>query len=167
MKNTLLLIFTLATFLAVCPGCASIISKSSYPVNITSDPTGADISVTNSKGNVVYEGTTPAIVQLKAGAGYFSAQHYNVTFNKRGYETRTAPVNVKLDSWYLFGNIFFGGLVGWLIVDPITGAMYELEDLNVDLGSGAVSQAPTMNKLCIITLDQVPQHLRPRLVRIN
>ena len=32
----------------------------------------------------------------------------------------------KLDGWY-FGNLLFGGLIGMVIVDPITGAMYRLE----------------------------------------
>ncbi|KGQ53534.1 hypothetical protein IO44_11000, partial [Gallibacterium anatis str. Avicor] len=34
-------------------------------------------------------------------------------------------VTPKIDGWYI-GNILFGGIVGLLIVDPITGAMYKL-----------------------------------------
>lgn len=32
-----------------------------------------------------------------------------------------------MDGWYV-GNIIFGGLIGLLLVDPITGAMWKLPD---------------------------------------
>jgi len=54
-------------------------------------------------------------------------------------------VHVKLtvDGWY-FGNVLFGGLIGILIVDPATGAMYTLKpnELNINLISSAVSLIP-------------------------
>jgi hypothetical protein len=49
-----------------------------------------------------------------------------VTYTKNGYDTKTVPVEFKLDGWY-FGNILLGGLIGMLIIDPATGAMYKLE----------------------------------------
>jgi hypothetical protein len=33
-----------------------------------------------------------------------------------------------MDGWYI-GNILFGGLIGILIVDPLTGAMWKLDDV--------------------------------------
>ena len=68
---------------------------------------------------------------------------------------------------YLFGNIPLGGLIGWVIVDPITGAMWTLEDLNVDLVAESLSYIPTENKLWIVSLDQVPESPRQRMVRIH
>ena len=32
-----------------------------------------------------------------------------------------------MDGWYI-GNIVFGGLIGWLVVDPASGAMWKLQD---------------------------------------
>lgn len=167
MRNILTLLCSLAICLTACTGCASIVSKSNYPVNITSQPSDADITIVNKKGRVVYEGKTPTIVDLKAGAGFFQGQDYVVTFNKDGYETQTAQIERKLDNWYLFGNIAVGGFIGWLIVDPITGAMWVLEDVNVNLQPKPGSYLPTENKLYIVSLDQVPINLRPRMVRIR
>ena len=163
----LTLLCSLAICFTACTGCASIISKSNYPVNITSQPSGADITIVNKKGRVVYEGKTPTVVDLKAGAGWFQGQDYVVKFNKDGYETQTAQIEQKLDNWYLFGNIALGGLIGWVIVDPITGAMWVLEDVNVNLQPKPGSYLPTENKLHIVSLDQVPINLRPRMVRIR
>jgi hypothetical protein len=42
-----------------------------------------------------------------------------------------------LSGWY-FGNILIGGLIGLLIVDPLTGAMYDLEPENIEQSLTAV-----------------------------
>lgn len=163
-----MLFLLLGMFLALNSGCASIISDSKYSVRIGSEPEGAEYSIIDKKGNVVHKGTTPELTPpLKAGAGFFSAADYKVTFKKEGYEEQTVALNQKLDNWYLFGNLIFGGLIGYLIVDPITGAMWELKDTSVDLESGAVSDLPEKKELRIVSIDQVPQELRPRMVRIH
>lgn len=167
MRNMLILLCSLAIWLTACTGCASIVSESVYSVNITSQPDDADITIVNKEGRVVYEGKTPALVDLRAGAGWFRKQDYVVTFNKDGYETQTAQIEQKYDKWYLYGNILVGGVVGWFIVDPITGAMWVLEDVDVNLQPNPGSYLPTENKLYIVSLDQVPINLRPRMVRIH
>ena len=40
---------------------------------------------------------------------------------------RDLSMSARLNAWY-WGNILFGGLIGWLIVDPATGAMWKLKD---------------------------------------
>jgi hypothetical protein len=60
----------------------------------------------------------------------------------------------------------FGGLIGMLVVDPMTGAMYKLpEDVKGNLGNPLAGDAP--KDLTLLELDQVPQSLRSGLVRIN
>ena len=146
-------------------GCASIVSKSQYPVNISSQPQEADITIVNRSGEAVFSGTTPTTVTLKASAGFFKGENYTVTFKKEGFAPHTAQIERGLDGWYLAGNILIGGLIGWFIVDPATGAMWTLEDLNVDL----TSQSSSLQKegLHIITLDDVPDHLRSKMVKLN
>jgi len=63
-------IFMVAGFLF--SSCASIVSKSNYPLSINSSPSKAKVSITDKKGKEVYLGNTPANVKLKAGAGFFS-----------------------------------------------------------------------------------------------
>ena len=118
-----ILISILVIFLS---GCASIVSKSKYPLSINSNPTGAKIVVTNKYGLEIYTGKTPALVLLNAGDGFFTKATYFVSLGKDGYDTKTFPIEFKLDGWYI-GNILFGtlGLVGVLVIDPVTGAMWK------------------------------------------
>jgi len=165
-RNVLVCLLLIAASL-VSSGCASIVSKSTYPVLIESEPAGAMVKVENKQGEILHTGTTPLTVTLKAGAGFWKGQDYSVTFSKPGYNTRVADIHRGLDGWYLGGNFFFGGLIGYLIVDPATGAMWTLRDLKVTLtpvGDRSSGESPAVK---VVTLDQVPEHLRPSMVRIN
>ncbi|MDD3508123.1 MAG: hypothetical protein PHY27_06835 [Parabacteroides sp.] len=77
MKN---LAFVTGLFLASISftGCASILTKTTYPVAINSSPEGANVTITGKKGTMVYEGTTPAIVKLKSSNGFFSGENYMI-----------------------------------------------------------------------------------------
>lgn len=145
-------------------GCASIISKSSYPIHINSTPNEAHIVITNKKGVEVFSGTTPATTKLRSGSGYFGKAQYYVKFEKPGFQSKTVPVEFKIDGWY-FGNLLLGGIVGMLIVDPLTGAMYKLdtEFLNETLAPAAI--AMEKSNMEIYSLSQIPDewksHLQP------
>ena len=115
-----------ASFISTTFGCASIVSDSVYPVEITSTPSGANFEIKNQAGQVVQTGSTPGYARLEAGAGYFDGEFYTVTYQKQGFETQAVPLDTEVDNWYGWGNLFFGGLLGYFVVDPLTGAMYEL-----------------------------------------
>jgi len=44
--------------------CASIVSKSKYPITINSRPSDAKITITDKKGVTVFSGLTPAMLKL-------------------------------------------------------------------------------------------------------
>lgn len=116
-------------------GCATILSNSSYPVTIDTNPSGAAITIKDKKGDTVHKGTTPTMVNLKAGWGYFSPARYTIEATFEGHEPIQQTFHGEFDAWYL-GNFIFGGLIGFLIVDPLTGAMWTLDDrVVVTLGS--------------------------------
>lgn len=121
MKTQSLICVTLLTL----TGCASIISQTDYPVSMNSSPDAASFTVTNANGQTLHTGTTPALVTLPSSSGYFAPEKYRITFNKPGYAEQTELLRGKLNNWY-FGNLVFGGLLGLLVVDPLTGAMWEL-----------------------------------------
>jgi len=167
MKNLYMFFICFSTLMVV--GCASIVSKSDYPVSFNSDPSGAKVIITDVKaGRVVYEGKTPCTITLKAKHGFFSSAKYSVSFKLPGYETQTISLEANLDGWY-FGNILFGGLIGILIVDPATGAMWKLPDnISVTLQkTGGISMKYLDKELKIVLYDTVPQSLRAQLIRIN
>jgi hypothetical protein len=117
MKSLLLVIFSLLT------SCASIVSDSTYAVSLDSEPTGQNFTIKNEKGDTIHSGTTPEIVNLKSGDGYFSMSHYKVSYGNGSIAT----LSPNMDEWY-WGNIIFGGAIGLVIVDPLTGAMFEFGD---------------------------------------
>jgi len=147
-------------------GCASIVSKSMYPVTINSQPKGADITIKDENGQLMYEGKTPTTLTLAAGEGYFHGKDYTVTFSKPGFGEQRTIIKSGLDGWYI-GNILFGGLIGFLIVDPLTGAMFKLpKEVTVTLAEldESKSKEPALK---IVTIDQVPRHLRKHLIKIQ
>jgi hypothetical protein len=161
----LALVVVLASMMVFTQGCASIVAGGPSKVQITSDPSGAMFTIYNKKHDAIKSGTTPAQVKLKKGAGYFSPAKYTVKFEQAGYRPLDVQTDATICGWY-WGNFLFGGLIGFLAVDPLTGAMWTIDDVHANMEAAPHSQA-TENSLGIMTIDQVPQELRPRLVRIN
>lgn len=124
--------YLLLPVLMLLQSCASIISDNTYPVVVRVEPADAQLNITDRKGREVFNGKAPTIVYLKAGTGYFARQKYQMTLSKDGYNSTAHFVKFKLDGWY-FGNIVFGGLIGFLIVDPLTGAMWRIDNSYYDV----------------------------------
>lgn len=158
----LLLLAVLVTFGS---GCASILGGGGRKtVNVSTTPNNANFTVTDEKGNVVHQGRTPELVDLKAGKAY-GRKTYTVNFSSDAYPEREVVLKSKLNGWY-FGNIIFGGLIGLLIVDPVTGAMWTLPaDLDVDLSAAPelASHSPVGHGVRIISKDELPAHLHASL----
>jgi hypothetical protein len=111
-------------------GCATILGGSNCPITIRTNPEGARVEIRNKKGIEVYNGVTPVTLKLKTGAGYFAKESYAICLNHTGYEQKTINLECRINGWY-FGNIFIGGILGMLIIDPATGAMYRLETKDI------------------------------------
>jgi hypothetical protein len=125
---------TVAAVFGVCTalsGCATIVHSGPRAIPISSSPPGAKVSIYDRSNTLVQTNTTPFVAQLPIKYGYFKAQNYRLEFELPGH----APAVVNLDSsvsgWY-FGNLAFGGVIGMLIVDPLTGAMYNLTPDKID-----------------------------------
>ena len=119
--------------IALTTGCASIVSDSTYSVAITGQD-DTHFKLKNSSGIPISQGYTPMSVSLKAGDGYFSGADY-VIESSSDCGTAQTPVTSSLDGWYI-GNLLFGGLIGFLLVDPATGAMWKLpEVVNVNVNN--------------------------------
>ncbi|RYE65643.1 MAG: hypothetical protein EOO81_12430 [Oxalobacteraceae bacterium] len=146
-------------------GCASILGDSRYPVSVTSAPPGASFEITDKSGQVVHSGNTPSTVTLKSGKGYFSGQTYTLRFKKDGYPDRSVTLDSSVSGWY-WGNIVFGGVIGLLIVDPATGAMFKLpEGVTADMGK-PVAGAPN-NSITVATTDSITDSQRALLVPLK
>jgi len=165
-------IFTKTSVLALTTAvllssCASIVSRSSYPVYIRTNPAGATVTITDKHGMEVYKGTSPSHVTLRSGAGFFSKAQYQVKLTSDGYSEKIVPINYKVNGWY-FGNLLIGGVVGMLIIDPATGAMWRIIDPIVDETlDKSLATAKTAPSLSIVDFKNVPEDLKKRIVRVN
>ena len=113
------------SLLALC-GCATILSNSEYPVNIDSVPSNMEIVVTDSNGDIEYRGQTPTVVDLDAHGGYFVREIYTVELYDAGKVVGKTTVDGSIDSHY-FLNLVGWSVIGLIVVDPMTGAMWTLE----------------------------------------
>ena len=157
-------ILSLSTIIITCVffcGCATIVSHTKWPVAIDSKPEGVHVSIRNKSGFEIFSGHTPTAARLKSGRGFFGKETYTVTLTHRGVEKRKITIKCMVNGWY-FGNILFGGLIGLLIVDPATGAMYRLEskDIYEDFTGDKTGQ------LKILDVNSVPVEWKGCLVEL-
>jgi hypothetical protein len=125
-----------------CGGCATILSGDSQSVTIKSTPSGAAFTVVTPAGEEIDHGVTPQTLRLKRGGGYFQAANLRVLMQKEGYAACEKKIDQSLNPMYV-GNIIFGGLIGLVIVDPISGAMFSYpNEVNVTLPPKMTAQTP-------------------------
>ncbi|MDP4240831.1 MAG: hypothetical protein Q8904_15315 [Bacteroidota bacterium] len=157
---------TFITVVMVLSSCASIVSRSSWPLTVKSEPIGASVQITNRQGISVFSGQTPATILLKSSAGFFTAESYLIKLTLDGYAEKTIPVNCRLNGWY-FGNIIFGGVIGLLIVDPATGAMYRLDTPYIDEALTPKTTSDNGPALKVVSINDLSQDMRNHLVSIK
>jgi len=146
---------------AFLSSCASIVSKTNWPVSIESKPEGVHVSITNKRGVEIFTGKTPLVTKLKSGSGFFTKESYRVVMTYNGIEKRTINLECSINGWY-FGNLFIGGLIGMLIVDPATGAMYRLDRKEVY----EVFKENSTSQLKILDVNNIPLKWKTNLVEL-
>jgi hypothetical protein len=151
-------------------GCATIFEGGTQPVTFRSVPEAASISIVNRAGEKIHLGTTPTTVTLKRGAGYFKSEVYTVHIEKAGFAPKDLVVTGTMNGWYV-ANLLFGGVIGMLIVDPVTGAMYDLapDSVSATLDAMNVKTSANEHSLVVVMANEVPaeawQHAR--LIKAN
>lgn len=85
-----------------------------------------------------------------------------------GYDEKVITLNSRLNGWY-FGNLFIGGLVGMLIVDPASGAMYKIDqkDITESLSQTTQHAQASASTLQIIDINSLPKSALKNLEKIN
>lgn len=168
---------------AALSGCASII-KGGGPqaFNVRSQPPGADVQVIMiPEGIVVSAGKTPYTAMLPKKRGFFQGAKYRVILQMPGYQQSEAFLDTSANGWYIAGNLLFGGLIGWLIVDPATGAMWSLDSefIEMPLSPASPSAPPAKvpaatpvssldgSAIGVLSLAEVPASARGHMVPLN
>lgn len=145
---------------ALLSGCASIVGEKTQSISINSIPDKAQISIYNHKNILVHQGNTPNTVTLpKSDGSYFGGETYKVVFEKEGYASKTVTITSSANGWYIAGNLFFGSVIGWLIVDPLTGAMYTLSP-------DSISETMQQNTLQFYLMENLTESQKQKLIKI-
>lgn len=165
-KNFVNLTLLVIVLTILFSSCATIFGRSAYDVIVNSNPSGATLSITDKNGLEVYKGATPATVRLKSSSGFFAKAQYQVKITSPGYAEQIIPVIYKLNGWY-WGNLLIGGVLGMLIIDPATGAMWELETPPISVQLNKQNASIKNPELQIINISSLPKSMKDKLVRIN
>lgn len=122
-----------AAGIAVCAtalsGCASIVSGGTYSVSVKSSVPGVRFTVRDSStGERKFSGRTPTTVELESSSAFFESAQYIIESKDERFPKISRELGAQLNPWY-FGNFLLpGGIVGFLIVDPLSGAMWKLPE---------------------------------------
>jgi hypothetical protein len=149
-------------------GCASIVHSGNRSININTEPVGAKATISRPDGTVIYVQTTPCTVSLDPRRGYFKGQSYTLQLELAGYKPTSVELHAELSGWY-FGNIIFGGLIGMVIVDPLTGSMWNIapEKIDRNLSSSHAAFIHEHKGLVVVLVSQITDRERKQMVRIN
>ncbi len=166
MRTLGALIVTAAALLA--GGCASIIHGGPRMISVASQPQGAKATISKESGELVSVNTTPFTVTLDPKKGYFKGQPYNIRLELPGYKSAEIAITPQVSGWY-WGNILFGGLIGMLAVDPVTGSMYNLSPEKIEQQL-TPSQAELLKSgigFVVVLASEVTASERASMVKIN
>ncbi len=152
----------------VTTSCSTIFTQGNKGVKLNSNPDGATVTIRDEDGATIFEGTTPTKAKLRTGEPYFARKSYTLTFSKAGHQDVTTEIGSTISPWY-FGNIILGGLVGMLVVDPLTGAVYTLPgEQQVTLpASSRTANHESGATLKIADYRDISESGRRQLVRLN
>lgn len=154
----------------VLAGCATIMGKSApETLNVRSIPDQASVVITDESGTKIFEGKTPTSLPLEKKKGFFSGKKYDVKILKEGFSEKIVTVDTKVGGWYV-GNLLFGGVIGFLIIDPATGAMWTLNTNEVNVSFDEIKQGTITkpsNATNVVLLQDVPFSLRDKMIRVQ
>lgn len=152
-------------------GCATIVGSPTHVMPISSTPSEATVVIVDEKGTEIFKGATPTQVTLQKSNGtYWGKKSYKVTISKDGFETQTVQLTASANGWYIGGNFIFGGLIGWFIVDPLNGHMYNLSPENISASLAAKTASGGSGNdgsIAVMLMEDVPADLREKMKRID
>ena len=167
VKKVFLSVILMAALLS---GCATIVGEPDQLLPIASTPNGAAISILDERGVEVFQGETPTTVTLaKSDGSYWGGKTYKVLISKPGFASYELPVKASPNGWYIGGNLIFGGIIGYFIVDPLNGNMYTLstKEVNATLAAASAGIDEDDQTLSIVLLDDVPESAKTKMIKVN
>ncbi|MBL0349331.1 MAG: hypothetical protein IPP68_03005 [Elusimicrobia bacterium] len=132
---------------ALLTGCATIVKgRSVQDITINTVPSKALVTIFDQKTKGrVFQGETPVTAKLNKSRGYFDPRQYRVLVQREGYADNIVDLYPTVSGWYVGGNVLLGGLIGWMVADPASGAMWNLspETIEIDLDQATLANPMT------------------------
>lgn len=137
-------------------------------MTISTQPAGAKASIRKTGGEAVSVQSTPCTVSLNPKKAYFKGQSYTVKLELAGYQTTEVELRPALSGWY-FGNIVFGGLIGMLAVDPVTGSMWNIEPGKIEQRLSAAQASVIRNGegFVVVLASELTPGERAHMAKVN
>lgn len=109
-------------------GCATLnLKENPQDVQVRSVPSNAKVDIIDTSNNkIIASGNTPFSAKLPKRRAFFVPKNYIVRVSKDNFKTREFRINAKVSETYVIGNIPTD-IIGWVLVDPGTGAMWDLK----------------------------------------
>jgi hypothetical protein len=160
--------FLIAIACSAMTGCATIVHSGPRDIPVASTPAGATVSIYDRSNTLVMTNTTPFVAKLDPKFGYFKSQTYRLVFEMPSYQSAEVKLDSSVSGWY-WANLAFGGLIGMLIVDPLSGAMYNLapDEIEQTLTTQQAEVVRSGGGLLVVLAAQVTDGERLAMVRIN
>lgn len=163
--------FCVSTLIAaslLAGGCSSIVHGGSRTISVATQPQGAKATISKNTGELVSVNTTPFTVTLDPKRGYFKGQAYNVRLELPGYKSAEVSIEPTMSGWY-WGNLIFGGLIGMLAVDPVTGSMWNLtpDKIQQSLTPSQAELIKSGSGFVVVLASQLTPAERASMVKIN
>jgi hypothetical protein len=174
MKNPKQIALVLGVALSVTlTGCATMVhGGGSRTASVATQPSGAKATISKAdSGAVVSINTTPFTISLNPKASFFNGQDYRIKLELPGYQPAEVMMRAKTSGWW-WSNVFLGykiGTIGALIVDPATGAMWNLAPEKIDQPLTAVqaSLLKSGNGFVVVLVPQTTAREKTAMVRTN
>ncbi len=149
-------------------GCASIVHSGNRTITISTDPAGAKATITKAGGDVVTVNKTPCTVSLDPKRGYFKGQSFVLKLELEGHKTVELQLQPAVSGWF-FGNILFGGVIGMLAVDPVTGSMWNIEPDKIEqqLVTAQAAAIEGRGGFVIVLASTLTTGERAAMIRVN
>lgn len=130
MKVSIILFFVGFLF----SSCATIGGSGICQIAVSSVPDSVDIQVYDKQGQLICTTTTPDTLELRTSRAYFKRAEYSIQASKEGYQSKLQPLHFELNKIYISNAyLLFFMPVGFLLVDPISGAMWVPYEENIQI----------------------------------
>lgn len=165
MKAAAIRVFIIIMGLSTLSACVLIDGQPAVLVSLN-EVAETKVIIRDSKGMIVHEGATPAIVTMQNSDEYLKKAKYSIIFTTPGYIERSFTISASSYGTY-FGDYPNLRPLGVLVLNSKTGAMFQIDKETIQPDRTGKIATERRNDFEIYTLNQLPGEWKSHLYRLN